>query len=54
MLKVDAALDSVNVSKVANFIRSRSKHCQFIVISLKDDFFKRVCADFDVLSNVPF
>lgn len=40
--EVDAALDAVNVSKVANYIRSRSRDCQFVVISLKDDFFKKV------------
>ena len=36
-----AALDSVNVSKVANFIRARSKKTQFVMISLKEDAFKK-------------
>lgn len=39
--EVDAALDNVNVNKVAHYIQKASiKHdCQFIVVSLKDNFF---------------
>ena len=40
MDEIDAALDNVNVQKVANFIsRKSNKDVQFIVISLKDLFF---------------
>ena len=40
MDEVDAALDNVNVKKVCNYIRQRSKDFQCIVISLKDHFFE--------------
>ena len=40
MDEIDAALDNVNVQKVANFIsRKSNRDVQFIVISLKDLFF---------------
>lgn len=41
--EVDAALDNVNVSKVSNYIRSRSHKdgLQCIVISLKDTFYTK-------------
>jgi structural maintenance of chromosome 1 len=39
--EVDAALDNVNVNKVANYILSRNKDMQFLVISLKDSFFTK-------------
>ncbi|KAH8804334.1 cohesin complex subunit psm1 [Flagelloscypha sp. PMI_526] len=40
--EVDAALDNVNVSRVANYIRSRaSPDFQFIVISLKSSFYEK-------------
>lgn len=42
--EVDAALDKINVSKVARFIRSRSPQVQTIVISLKDSFFEHADA----------
>lgn len=38
---MDAALDSVNVQKVANYIRERSKEIRFVVISLKDLFYEK-------------
>jgi len=34
--EIDAALDPINVKRVANYIRKRSKDMQFILISLKD------------------
>ena len=37
---LDAALDNVNVQKVCNYIKQRSKDFQCIVISLKDMFFE--------------
>jgi structural maintenance of chromosome 1 len=39
--EVDAALDNVNVDKVASYIQKQSSDCQMIVISLKDEFYKR-------------
>ena len=41
MDEIDAALDSVNVTRVAQYIRERaaSRTLQFIVISLKDQFY---------------
>ena len=41
--EVDAALDAVNVSRVANYVRSRSHKgdIQMVVISLKESFFKK-------------
>jgi structural maintenance of chromosome 1 len=40
--EVDAALDNVNVAKIANYIRSRASNAfQFIVISLKASFYER-------------
>jgi structural maintenance of chromosome 1 len=41
MDEVDAALDNVNVLKLCNYIRQRSKDFQCIVISLKDMFFEK-------------
>ena len=55
--EVDAALDNVNVKKICNYIRQRSKDFQCIVISLKDMFFEHadslvgVCRDVDTLSS---
>eukprot|EP00127_Corallochytrium_limacisporum_P000801 Clim_evm87s25 gene=Clim_evmTU87s25 len=37
--EVDAALDNVNVVKIAEYIKSRSDDFQSIVISLKDNFY---------------
>eukprot|EP01023_Acetabularia_acetabulum_P003883 TRINITY_DN11611_c0_g1_i9.p1 TRINITY_DN11611_c0_g1~~TRINITY_DN11611_c0_g1_i9.p1 ORF type:complete len:140 (-),score=23.61 TRINITY_DN11611_c0_g1_i9:5-424(-) len=41
MDEIDASLDQVNVSKIVNYIRSKSsnKQLQCIVISLKDQFY---------------
>lgn len=39
--EVDAALDNLNVAKVAGFIRSKSNGLQSIVISLKDTFYHK-------------
>eukprot|EP00595_Chromulina_sp_UTEXLB2642_P003589 CAMPEP_0196768152 /NCGR_PEP_ID=MMETSP1095-20130614/42409_1 /TAXON_ID=96789 ORGANISM="Chromulina nebulosa, Strain UTEXLB2642" /NCGR_SAMPLE_ID=MMETSP1095 /ASSEMBLY_ACC=CAM_ASM_000446 /LENGTH=200 /DNA_ID=CAMNT_0042137345 /DNA_START=3357 /DNA_END=3956 /DNA_ORIENTATION=- len=38
--EVDAALDNVNVRKVCNYVKQRSKDFQCIVISLKDLFYE--------------
>ena len=56
-VEVDAALDNVNVNKICNYIRQRSKDFQCIVISLKDMFFEHadslvgVCKDIEILSS---
>ena len=50
-------MDNVNVSKICNYIRQRSKDFQCLVISLKDMFFEHadslvgVCKDIDMLSS---
>jgi structural maintenance of chromosome 1 len=55
--EVDAALDNVNVKKICNYIRQRSKDFQCVVISLKDIFFEHadclvgICKDVDRLSS---
>merc|ERR1711991_1205335 len=55
--EVDAALDNVDVKKICNYIRQRSKEFQCIVISLKDMFFEHadslvgICRDVDSLSS---
>jgi structural maintenance of chromosome 1 len=55
--EVDAALDNVNVKKICNYMRQRSKDFQCIVISLKDMFFEHadclvgVCKDVEALSS---
>ena len=55
--EVDAALDNVNVKKICNYIRQRSKDFQCIVISLKDIFFNQadslvgICRDVEELSS---
>merc|ERR1711991_368427 len=55
--EVDAALDNVNVKKICNYIRQRSKEFQCIVISLKDMFFEHadsligICRDVESLSS---
>ena len=43
MDEIDAALDNVNVTRVADFIRERSEEngFQFVVISLKDTFYEK-------------
>lgn len=63
--EVDAALDNVNVGKVAKYIRSKTRPgtegtFQAIVISLKDNFFDNadalcgVCRDADVNCSATF
>lgn len=37
--EVDAALDAVNVDKLANYLRHSCTHCQLIVVSLKDQLY---------------
>ena len=55
--EVDAALDNVNVKKICNYIRQRSRDFQCIVISLKDMFFEHadglvgICRDVESLSS---
>uniref|UniRef100_A0A6U9R7I1 Structural maintenance of chromosomes protein n=1 Tax=Picocystis salinarum TaxID=88271 RepID=A0A6U9R7I1_9CHLO len=60
--EVDAALDNINVGKVASYIRGRTREgadipFQSIVISLKDTFFDKadalvgVCRDSELLSS---
>lgn len=39
--EIDAALDAVNVQKVANYIAASSQKFQCIVISLKDAFYSK-------------
>jgi structural maintenance of chromosome 1 len=41
MDEVDAALDNVNVKKVCNYIKQRSKDFQVVAISLKDIFYEQ-------------
>jgi len=41
MDEVDAALDNINVLKLCNYIRQRSRDFQCIVISLKDMFYEK-------------
>jgi structural maintenance of chromosome 1 len=53
--EIDAALDAANVSKVSNYIRSRSQHdgLQCIVISLKDSFYQKADALVGVYKDLP-
>ena len=43
MDEIDAALDNVNVTRVAEYIRERAQEgeLQFVVISLKDNFYEK-------------
>ena len=51
--EVDAALDNVNVMRVANYIKNRSQvDFQCIVISLKDHFFDQADALVGVTRDV--
>ena len=36
MDEIDAALDFRNVSIIANYIKERTKGCQFVVVSLRN------------------
>lgn len=55
--EVDAALDNVNVKKICNYIKQRSRDFQCVVISLKDMFFEHaeclvgICKDVQALSS---
>ena len=55
--EVDAALDNVNVKKICNYMKQRSRDFQCIVISLKDMFFEHadslvgVAKDVETLSS---
>lgn len=53
MDEVDAALDNVNVLKLCNYIRQRSKDFQCIVISLKDMFYEQSKSLVGICRNVP-
>jgi len=52
MDEVDAALDNVNVLKLCNYIRQRSKDFQCIVISLKDMFYEQSQSLVGICRNV--
>ena len=41
MDEVDAALDNVNVKKICNYFKQRSRDFQVVVISLKDIFYEQ-------------
>ena len=41
MDEVDAALDSVNVAKLAAFVKRRASSLQIVAVSLKDQFYTR-------------
>jgi structural maintenance of chromosome 1 len=51
--EVDAALDNVNVRKVCNYIRQRSKDFQCVVISLKELFFEHADCLVGICKDVP-
>jgi structural maintenance of chromosome 1 len=53
MDEVDAALDNINVLKLCNYIRQRSKDFQCIVISLKDMFYEQSQGLIGTCRNVP-
>ncbi|QDZ18039.1 hypothetical protein A3770_01p05570 [Chloropicon primus] len=52
--EIVAALDSTNVSRVARFLRGRSKQFQTIVISLKDTFYDKADCLHGVTRNPGF
>ncbi|EGB12562.1 hypothetical protein AURANDRAFT_70503 [Aureococcus anophagefferens] len=60
MDEVDAALDNVNVAKLANFIKHQAKGLQIIAVSLKDQFYTEaealvgVAKDLSAASSKPF
>lgn len=53
MDEIDAALDNVNVLKLCNYIRQRSKDFQCIVISLKDMFYEQSQGLVGICRDVP-
>ena len=60
MDEVDAALDNVNVAKLANFIKHQARGLQIIAVSLKDQFYTEaealvgVAKDLSAASSKPF
>jgi len=50
--EIDAALDTANVTRVAQYIRKRSKDMQFILISLKDRLYENADALIGICINV--
>ena len=60
MDEVDAALDNVNVAKLANFIKHQARGLQIIAVSLKDQFYTEadalvgVAKDAQRAASVPF
>ena len=60
MDEVDAALDNVNVAKLAAFVKRRSRALQLICVSLKDQFYTEaeslvgVAKDVARKASVPF
>ncbi len=53
MDEVDAALDNINVLKLCNYIKQRSKDLQCIVISLKDLFYEQSNGLVGICRDVP-
>ncbi|KAL8276632.1 hypothetical protein RQP46_010981 [Phenoliferia psychrophenolica] len=51
MDEIDAALDFRNVSIVANYIRDRTKHAQFVVISLRFELSSRLIGIYKVANQ---
>ena len=52
--EIDAALDNVNVKKICNYIKQRSREFQCIVISLKDSLFEHADSLVGVAKDVNF
>ena len=58
--QLDAALDNVNVAKLANFIKHQARGLQIIAVSLKDQFYTEaealvgVAKDLSAASSKPF
>ena len=50
--EIDAALDNVNVKKICNYIKQRSRDFQCIVISLKDSLFEHADSLIGVAKDV--
>lgn len=50
--EIDAALDNTNIGKVSSYIRRKAKDCQFLVISLKEEFFGNASALVGVAPDV--
>ena len=60
MDEVDAALDTVNVAKLANFVKHQAHGLQIIAISLKDQFYTEadalvgIAKDLAMAASKPF